>query len=91
MQKQVRIANTRLDHLEEGAQETVLRGYLLIERILVGRQQLIGEIIVLIDQHIHFWQSMLAGVPQSFLKHLGSITTAREPEVLKTSPGYASP
>lgn len=38
VQKQVRIANTRLDHLEEGAQETVLRGYLLIERILVGRQ-----------------------------------------------------
>ena len=36
VQKQVRIANTRLDHLEEGAQETVLRGYLLIERILVA-------------------------------------------------------
>lgn len=32
------LANTRLDHLEEGAQETVLRGYLLIEQILVGRQ-----------------------------------------------------
>ena len=46
MQKQVRIANTRLDHLEEGAQETVLRGYLLIERILVLMEEyLFGKIL----------------------------------------------
>ena len=79
-------ADTRFDHLEESAQETILRGYLLIERILVGRQQLIGEIIVLIDQHIHFRQSMLTGVPQSFLKHLGGLFLAGELKILKQVP-----
>ena len=77
------LADTRLDSLEEGTQEALASGDRLVKRVLIGREQLVGEIIVLIDQDIYFWKAMLAGVPQSLLQHLGGIAFGGKLEVLE--------
>ena len=77
------LADTFLYDFEKGTQETVPRGHLLVQRIFIGRQQLIREIIVLIDQYINLREAVLANVSQDLLKHLGSIITARELKILE--------
>ncbi len=41
------------DHLEECPEERIPRGQLLVEPVLVRRQELVGEIIVFVDDDIH--------------------------------------
>ena len=45
--------------LKKVRKKLVPRGHLLVQRIFIGRQQLIREIIVLIDQYINLGEAVL--------------------------------
>jgi hypothetical protein len=38
-----------LDHLEEGAEEGIARSQVVVERIQTGCDELVGEVVVLVD------------------------------------------
>jgi len=46
------IAHPGLDHLEECPQERVSRGQFLVECILMRRQELVGEVVVFVDDDV---------------------------------------
>ena len=71
-------ADTFLYHFEEGAQKAVSGGDFLIERVVVGSQQLVGEVVIFVNQDIDFWQVVFAGIAQGFFQHLCCITTSSE-------------
>ena len=69
------LADTRLDSLEEGTQEALASGDRLVKRVLLGREQLVGEIIVLINKDINLGQAAHTDISQRLLQHLGGITS----------------
>lgn len=63
------LADTCLYHLEEGAQEAFAGGALLVERVLVGGEQLVGEVVVLVNEDVEFGQVVVAYLVLYVLQH----------------------